>query len=285
VKIGVGIPTYRNPENLRRCLNSIAVISPALAVCIVVVDDSGDGSAAAQLAGEFPQVIWIVHEQNLGFGASANECVLACPADVVIMLNDDVEFLTDPIPHLQKAFSDESVFAATFQSVLKDKRFREGAKRLVWRMGFPRILHNPEDQMPPVKGFAPSAYAVGGHAAFRKQPFMALGGFDPLFAPFYWEDADLGERARREGWRIVYLPECQVMHDGTSAIRSRHDAAYLNDITQRNRLLFAWRHARGLRHMLYSISLAYHFLLSFLNPHNRFRTVYRAARERYEQFR
>lgn len=269
---------------MQRCLRSIAAISPELASCIVVVDDSGDGTVAAKLTGEFLQVKWIIHEQNLGFGASASECVYHCPADVVILLNDDVELRTDPMPHVQNIFHDESLFAATFQSVLKSGRFREGAKRLVWPMGFPRVLHNPADQLPPVNGYVPSAYAVGGHAAFHRQRFMELGGFDPLFAPFYWEDVDLSERARRAGWRIAYLPECQVVHEGTSAIRSRHDAEYLREITLRNRLLFAWRHARGLRRTLHSLSLAYHFLISIFCPHYGFRAAYRAARQQYGQF-
>ena len=285
MKIGVGIPTYNNPDNLRCCLNSIAAISPALAAGIVVVDDSGDGSVAEQLSDKFPNIQWIIHKQNFGFGHSANECVRACPADVVVLLNDDVELRTDPVPHLQKAFHDESLFAVTFQSALKNGRFREGAKRLIWVMGFPRVLHNPKDQLKPVNGHMMSAYAVGGHAAFHKQRFMALGGFDPLYAPFYWEDADLGERARRNGWRIIYRPECQVIHDGASAIRSQYNEQYRKEITLRNRLLFARRHAHGYRRLLHSISVVCRLLMSLFNPQNRFHAAYHAARKRYLNFR
>lgn len=248
------------------------------------MDDSGNGSSAAQLADDFPNIHWIIHEHNLGFGASANECVEACFADLVVLLNDDTVLLTDPSPHLQKVFSDETVFAATFQSLTEDMRFREGAKRLVWPMGFPRILHNPADQLRPNSNPQPSAYAVGGHAAFHRQRFIELGGFDPLFAPFYWEDADLGIRAQSAGLNIVYLPECRVIHDGASAIRSQHDEEYLIEITLRNRLLFAWRHARGGQRVLHSISLAYHFLISLFNPRSRFRPAFRAARTRYRQY-
>jgi GT2 family glycosyltransferase len=281
---GLGIPAYRNVESLRRCLQSVVSISAELSSCLVVTDDSGDGRLAAALKSEFPQVRWIVHQRNLGFGASANDCVRALPADVVILLNDDAELASDPLPPLRKAFEDETLFAVTFQSVLRDGGFREGAKRLVWPFGMPRILHNSQDQRPPVNGVQPSAYAVGGHAAFHRLRFWELGGFDPLFAPFYWEDVDLAQRARRAGWRTIYLPACQVVHDGDSAIRSAHRAEFLREITLRNRLLFAWRHARGLQRFPHQVSLAYHRLFSLLPAYRIFRRAFASARKRHHQF-
>lgn len=281
---GVGIPAYRNAENLRRCLQSVASHSVELASRLTVTDDSGDGRLAAALKNEFPLVRWIVHEGNLGFGASANDCVRALDADIVILLNDDAELASDPLPDLRSAFQDGTLFAATFQSVLRDGRFREGAKRLAWPFGMPRVLHNPEDQLPSVNGVQPSAYAVGGHAAFRRARFLELGGFDPLFAPFYWEDVDLAERARRAGLHIIYLPQCCVVHDGDSAIRSAHREEFLREITLRNRLLFAWRHARGTKRVLQQVSLAYHLLLSFLPAHRVFRRAFDSARKRSVEF-
>jgi GT2 family glycosyltransferase len=281
---GLGIPSYRNAESLRRCLEAVIAVSPNLFSSLAVADDSGDGRQAAALRSEFPQVRWIVHERNLGFGPSANDCVRALSADIVILLNDDAELASDPLPHLHRAFQDERLFAVSFESVLRDGRFREGAKRLVWPCGMPRVLHNAEDQLPSVKGVQASAYAVGGHAAFRRLRFLELGGFDPLFAPFYWEDVDLGERARRAGLSIIYLPQCRVVHDGASAIRSAHDAEYLHEITLRNRLLFAWRHARGTQRLLHQVSLAYHLLLSVFPTHRVYGRAFASARQRHREF-
>jgi GT2 family glycosyltransferase len=281
---GLGIPAYRNVTGLRRCLQSVLTASGELSSCLAVVDDSGDGFLSAALKPEYPQVRWIVHERNLGFGASANDCVRTLPVDIVILLNDDAELASNPLPHLLRAFQDESVFAVTFESVRRDGQLREGAKRLVWRLGWPRVLHNPADQFPPVNGVQVSAYAVGGHAAFRRLRFLELGGFDPLFAPFYWEDVDLSERARRAGFHVLYLPACRVVHDGESAIRSIYDAEFLREITLRNRLLFAWRHARGTQRILHHLFLTYHRLLSVLPADRLFQRAFRAASKRYRQF-
>ncbi|MDD5087986.1 MAG: glycosyltransferase [bacterium] len=274
--IGAAIPAYRNVESLRRCLASIIRVSPLLAANISVVDDSGDGRLDAILRSHFPQIRWTIHHENRGFGASANDAVAACTADIVVLLNDDTELLTDPVAPLRQAFCDPRLFAVTFQSVHADLSLREGAKRLIWSLGMPRVLHNPRDQHSAAANEIPSAYAVGGHAAYDRKRFLALGGFDLLFEPFYWEDVDLCWRARSQEWKTVFLPECRVLHDRTGAIRSTFTERMIRETTWRNRLLFAWRHASPVQRVFLELSRIYHHAS---NPV--FRRAYRAARERY----
>lgn len=277
--VGAAIPAYRNIESLRRCLMSIARVSPAIAEQISVVDDSGDGRLDAALRTHFPQVHWTVHEENSGFGTSANDAVAACTADIVILLNDDIELLTDPVAPLQDAFRDPHLFAVTFQSLHADLTFREGAKRLIWPFGMPRILHSVKDQFAVTTSGARSAYAVGGHAAFDRKRFLELGGFDPLFAPFYWEDVDLCCRARIHGWETIYLSECRVVHNHESAIRSAFDKVMILETKWRNRLLFAWRHASTLQQSLLELSLFYHRVQSPI-----VRRAYRMAKKRHREW-
>lgn len=279
---GLAVPAWRNVAGLRRCLRAAERAAPGLLERAVVVDDSGDGRAAAAAGPEFPAVRWIVHRANRGFGASASEAVLENPADVVVLLNDDVEILNDPIPELRRAFARDDLFAATFLALDAREAFREGAKRLAWPMGMPRILHNERDQRPAEGGFLPSDYAVGGHAAFHRGRFADLGGFDPLFAPFYWEDADLCRRARRRGWLTIHLPGCRVRHAGESAIRSSHEVEMIRETTLCNRLLFAWRHLPRGMEPLHGASLAWLFAASLLSGDPEFRRAFRAARRRWK---
>lgn len=258
--VGLAIPAYRNIAGLGRALDSVAAHAPGLLEHAVVVDDSGDGRVAGALAARFPGVAWRVHAVNLGFGASATEAVVRNDADIVVLLNDDAELLVDPVPALEEEFSDPGLFAVTFRSLDGRDRFREGAKRLVWPMGLPRILHNEKDQRAPRRGRRESDYAVGGHAAFRRRSFESLGGFDPLFEPFYWEDVDLALRARAAGLTVRYRPDIVVRHAGESAIRTHHEAERIRAITLRNRFLVARRHGpaplaplRGLAEWWYAL--------------------------------
>ncbi len=277
--LGVAIPAYCNIQLLQEGLRSIQQVTPHLAESIYIVDDSGDGRVAAALRAHFPKIHWTIHEANCGFGRSANDAVAACLADIVILLNDDVRLKTDPSSTLRNTFQDPKLFAVTFQSQHSDDSFREGAKRLVWPFGLPRILHNSRDQLKLKDGRLPSAYAVGGHAAFHRKRFLQLGGFDPLFEPFYWEDVDLCQRARQNGWHTIYRPDCLVIHDGTGAIRSSHDAQYIREMTLRNRLLFARRHLPKSLRIPHEIAIFYNTLWSMVTD-GTFARARLAARER-----
>jgi len=270
--LGLAIPAYRNAPRLARALDSVARMSPALLERAVVVDDSGDGRVTAELQSRYPRVSWIINEPNRGFGASASRAVAACPADVVVLLNDDVELQSETGPALTALFTREDLFAVTFRSVDETGQFREGAKRLVWPLGMARIRHNERDQRPSEEGLLPSDYAVGGHAAFHRARFLELGGFDPAFEPFYWEDVDLSRRAIARGWRVVYEPSIRVRHARDGAIRSNHDARRIRLVTQVNRIRFARRHRPAWAAPWQKIALAWYALTDPL-----FREALRAA--------
>lgn len=264
LSFGFAIPTYHNSEALRRCLESVQQFTQNLLSRTTVVDDSGDGQVASELKRDFPSVNWIIHQENQGFGRAATTAIQNCMTEVVILLNDDVTLTCDPVPELERLFADPSIFAVTFQSHDANGGFREGAKRLVWRMGFPKILHNPADQLPAIDGLPTSAYAVGGHAAYRREMFLSLNGFDDLYRPFYWEDVDICQRASRCGWRTVYEPAVVVRHDGPSTIREHSKPKKIRIITLRNRILFARRHCPSDKRTIQRIGFILRRFMAFL---------------------
>ncbi len=255
----IAIPSYNGCSALETCLQSIEKwlgLNAHLGE-VIVVDDGSTDETRAKLPERFPFVRWIWQEQNRGFCYTANRAVAECNAAVVVLLNNDIELTSDILSPLSDYFAEPNTFAVTFRSFQNDGRtFREGAKQLVWRQGFPVVLHAERHQPESIDGRIPSAYAVGGHAAFRRQMFCALGGFDSLFHPFYWEDVDLSMRARARGWQIFYEPDCRVIHHFGGTIQSSFDASIIAAIKPRNRLLFAWRHGRGLE------SAIHHFFLT-----------------------
>jgi GT2 family glycosyltransferase len=264
---GIAIPSYNGCDLLEVCLQSIEkwLVSCVGLGEVVVVDDGSTDETRAKLPTQFSFARWIWQEENRGFCYTANRAVAECRAPVVILLNNDIEVTSDILPPLGDYFTDPKTFAVTFRSFQNDGRtFREGAKQLVWRQGFPVVLHAERHQPGAVGGRISSAYAVGGHAAFRREMFCALGGFDSLFHPFYWEDVDLGMRARERGWEIFYEPECRVIHHFGGTIQSSFNASRVAAIKARNRLLFAWRHAHGLACPIHHFFLTGRLLTSWM---------------------
>ena len=96
-----------------------------------------------------------------------------------------------------------------------------------------------------------SLWASGGQAAFDKKKWNKLGGMDLLYKPFYWEDVDLGYRAWKRGWRIIWDPESHVVHDHQkSVIATNFTKKYITDTAQRNQFLFIWKNIHDSKMLL-----------------------------------
>ena len=61
-------------------------------------------------------------------------------------------------------------------------------------------------------------YCSGAAIAVRTDAFRSLGGFDPRYAPAYYEDTDLAFAVREAGLRVLVQPASRVVHlEGVTA--------------------------------------------------------------------
>src|SRR5438046_6467651 len=45
-----------------------------------------------------------------------------------------------------------------------------------------------------------------------KALFQSVGGFDPSYAPAYYEDTDLAFKVRQAGYTVLYQPLSEIIH-------------------------------------------------------------------------
>ena len=87
-------------------------------------------------------------------------------------------------------------------------------------------------------------YGSGAALAIPRALFARAGGFDPRYAPAYYEDTDLAFAVRALGARVRYQPASRVLHDeGTTA--GTDTGSGVKAYQARNRQVFAdkWAHA------------------------------------------
>ncbi len=105
----------------------------------------------------------------------------------------------------------------------------------------------------------------GGSAMFDRDKFLAIGGFEPLLSPFYWEDVELSYRAWKRGYWIRYEPRSVTRHRVSSTIGKLKRRA-VRKIEQRNRLIYHWIHLQDGRllisHAVWVVLLALAALFS-----------------------
>lgn len=232
----VAIPSWKGAELLRRHLPSVlADARRSGAAAVVVCDDGADVETAALLGVQFPSVRLRVRPQRGGFSRSATDAVVAAEAEIVVLLNNDMEVHAGCFAALAQVFERRPrLFAAVPRIVRTATGLDEAHTRLHFRRGVVATAVDGDPLRPP-------DYACGGAMAVRKSVFLELGGFDPLFAPFYWEDVDLSYRARKRGMEIAFVPEARVDHDHGATIGGRFTPAEVSRVYERNRLLFTWK--------------------------------------------
>ncbi|MGH9535514.1 MAG: glycosyltransferase family 2 protein [Terriglobales bacterium] len=253
--LSIIIPTWNGRSLLARYLPSVAAEAARFAAAgdavpeILISDDGSSDGTPAWLAAAFPAMRCVASTVNRGFGPAVNTAVAAARGELIVLLNNDAELLPGALAPLPAAFADPVLFGVTLRATAPDGTFATGGKLGRFRRGFWEAWRNYD-------GLAgPSFALVGGFCAFRRQAFLNLGGFDPLFAPYYWEDLDLSYRARKRGAEIRYLPHPAVRHEVSATIRRHRSSFARAAIIHRNRLLLHWKNLDApllRRHLLWA---------------------------------
>lgn len=93
IDISIVIVSFNTKDMTLGCLRSVYEQTNSVSFEIIVIDnDSGDGSAEA-IEKEFPDIILIKSEENIGFAAANNVGFLQTEGRYVLLLNSDTLLL------------------------------------------------------------------------------------------------------------------------------------------------------------------------------------------------
>jgi GT2 family glycosyltransferase len=219
---------YRSGNRLLRLLDSLGHED----VHEVLVVDNDTGGPEIDEAARRPRVRVLDPPRNLGFTGGANLGAREASGDVLVFLNPDTVVTEGSIAKLVRALGDRDVgIAMASLRLLEEPGTLNSSGTVVhvtgigWAGGYGDAAES-DGEVHDVA--APSGAAM----AVRAETFHALGGFaDELF--MYIEDLELGWRARVAGYRVVLVPDAEVLHEyeyGRNPQKS-----YL---LERNRLVF-----------------------------------------------
>lgn len=225
-----------------RCLQALAQAIDVPAEVIVVDNASSDGTAAMLARVQGLRVF--TQTENLHFLRGANVGAREAQGRHVLFLNNDTQLARGSLEAACRVLDTQADAGAVGgKVVLLDGTLQE-AGSIVWSDGTCVGHGRGEDPADAAFQFRRDVdYCSGAFLMVRRSLFESLSGFDPLFAPAYYEDTDLCMRVREAGFRVVYEPAVQLTHFEFGSATS-HDGA--TRLMQRHRALFAQRHARAL---------------------------------------
>ncbi len=248
--VSVVVPNWNGRALLSKHLR--AVCDAAIDAEIIVVDDGSTDESVPFVKKEFPDIHVIELVRHRGFASAVNAGVNAAHGSVVVLLNTDISPEKSFLRPLLGHFADPSVFAVGCLEKSKEgeKIVLRGRGEAAWKRGF--FVHWRGDVR-----HRDTAWVSGGSGAFRKSIWDMLGGMDPLFNPFYWEDIDISYRAKKAGYRLVFEPKSVVRHfHDEGAILSSFDKTHVSRIAYRNQFIFIWKNISDpmflLAHMIWT---------------------------------
>lgn len=209
-ELTVVIPSWNRVALLRNCLLSLD--RQTIPVRILVVDNGSEDGTGEMLRQDFPEVIHLRQERNLGFVRAVNLGIQAVETPYLALLNNDTEVDPEWAEAGLTAFADypeHDLFAS--QMLQFDFRDRlDSAGDCYDRFGMPskRGYGEPANLFQRAEA-VPAASA--GAAFYRRELFEDVGHFDEDFY-LYLEDVEFSLRCQLLGHRCLYLPLARVYH-------------------------------------------------------------------------
>ena len=210
--VSIVIPVYGQIAFTLNCLDSLSRHRSRYRAEIILVDDaSPDGSGA--LLAELPYIRTLLQKKNGGFISSCDIGAAAACGKWLVMLNNDTRVVDGWLDALIESFARFPEAGLVGSKMHYADGSLQEAGGIIWRDANAWNYGRNDDPNRPHYAYARQVdYISGCSIAVTRECWAALGGFDPLYAPAYCEDADLSLRISDSGKQIWFQPQSRIVH-------------------------------------------------------------------------
>ncbi|HTP06781.1 MAG TPA: glycosyltransferase family 2 protein [Anaerolineae bacterium] len=223
IDLSIVVLNWNVRDLLDRCLASLR--SDRCTFEVIVVDNASQDDSVAMVREKYPHVIVIANTENRGFTGGNNQGIAASQGRYVMVLNPDTEVLGDAIDQLLAYLDQHSDVGALGPQLLNPDRSIQSSRRRfptlttaffesTWLQSLaPRgiLAHYYLDDVLPDHPHEVD-WLNGACTIFRREVLDQVGLYDEQNFFMYSEELDLCRRVKEAGWKIMYLPEAQVVH-------------------------------------------------------------------------
>ncbi len=280
MQLSVVIVNYNVKYFLEHCLLSVRRACVGLDVEIFVVDNQSMDGSTEMVRNQFPEIILIANQENVGFAKANNQAVARAKGKYILYLNPDtivpedcfskcitlmdsrvevgalgcrlIDGQAQFLPESKRGFPNAAVAffkISGFSSLFKKSRLFNR-----YHLGF-----LPENEINEVD------VLVGCFMFCRKSVIDQVGSFDEEYF-MYGEDIDLSYKIRKAGFKNLYFPETTVIHYKGESTK-KGSLNYVKMFYQAM-IIFAKKHFQGskLKPYVFLIRLAIYFraILAFV---------------------
>lgn len=213
---------WNTPQYTADCIQSVFRYCDNSLYNIIVTDNGSTDNSLAILKQQFPDLIYIDNEHNLGFAEGNNQALLYSIVQgyqYSLLLNTDTLVDEDIVKKLSTHLNEYPQAAAVQPAIYwmhKPTEIWNGEGRFNKLLGTTISDTTKPDTLtaPP---FTLAEWVTGCCMMIKNEALQKSGLLNKLFF-LYYEDVDLSFRLRKAGYVLHYLPSCKMYHEaGISA--------------------------------------------------------------------
>lgn len=207
----------------------------------LILVDNGSSDDTRRIADYVTGARILREPENIGFLRAANLGLAEVSAPAVLFLNNDVELGHAAIAAALARLDSAADIGAVGAKIIRSHGMLQEAGSIIWRDGTASgYLRDASPAVGEANFVRDVDFCSGVFLLCRAALVKTLGGFSDVFAPAYYEDADLCLRIAGAGFRVVYDPAVCVHHlEFGSAVNAESSAALM----RRGLKIFSQRHA------------------------------------------
>lgn len=216
---------------------------------VIVLDNASTDGSVDAIQKKYPHVEIIGLTQNLGYAGNNNvgiEIAIAKGADWVFVLNEDTILAEDCLKRLVEIGESDSsigivgplVYHHSEPDVIQSAGGSLGPN---WQS---QHLGQNERDIGQFQYPQDVEWISGCAIMVRRTAIERVGALDARFF-YYWEETEWCLRTRRDGWRVVFVPQAKLWHKGVQ--RDYQPSPSVTYYSTRNRLLMLAKHRAPIR--------------------------------------
>ncbi len=217
--VSIIIPTFNGSRRIGYCLDALLEQSANRPVEILVVNDGSSDDTAAVV--ERYEGVRLINQVNFGPAAARNRGASEAKGSILLFTDDDCVPGAGWLEAMLAPFSAPEVVGAK-------GTYRTRQKKLVPR--FVQIEY--EDRYHLMRQLPEIDFIDTYSAAFLRDRFIEMGGYDTSFPVACAEDIELSYRMSACGWKMKFVPEAIVFHT--------HPDSFSNYLRKKYKFAF-WR--------------------------------------------
>ncbi|MCD4653747.1 exopolysaccharide biosynthesis polyprenyl glycosylphosphotransferase [bacterium] len=205
-EFSVIIPAYNAESSIVRCLDALKNQSIRRDMYEIIVVDDGSTDETGDLARQAGAKVFC--QENQGPAMARNHGVEQAKGDIIVFTDSDCIADTEFLDEMIKPFSDPTIVGVKGAYRTKQKRLWARFAQVEFMERYAKLSRSKSIDF--VDSYA---------AAFRKNIFSQVGGFDAHFPVANNEDVDLSYKIARLGHPMVFNPKAIVYHTHPDAMK------------------------------------------------------------------